>query len=408
MRILLLLTLSLISAIAFSQNDDFKTLMANGKAEFNREDSLQDYLKAVEYFQKAVELAPRDAEARYFLGYAYSRLNSKDGQGMIKQRKDLTLKSSEQFEMVTKLSPLYKGELVAIDPYTKLSSEWGSLAMSYLYNNKQDSAIWAFKEGKKRGGFGNYILSVNRKILNTCKPNAILVSSGDIYTISLWYLQLVEGCRNDVSVVDISLLNSDWYPTYLSKNKIVSFDLPDATIDTINYCSWADSAITIKDFTWTVKPSYYEHYLLRGDRVFMSLLRKNNFNRDIYFTKGFIEEYKLSLQDYLNSLLIVDKLDVNNSKQDDYNNYKILMNEVLSLTSLINKNSPDEQNVLNNFRFDILYKIIANIDLHNNKQANNLLLILDRYISEKEFPYHDNQTAEYVANMREWLKYMED
>jgi hypothetical protein len=84
------------------------------------------------------------------------------------------------------------------------------------------------------------------------------------------------------------------------------------------------------------------------------------------------------------------------------------MNEVLSLTSLINKNSPDEQNVLNNFRFDILYKIIANIDLHNKKQANNLLLILDRYISEKEFPYHDNQTAEYVANMRERLKYMED
>ena len=408
MRILLFLTLLLIPAIAFSQNDDFKTLMANGKAEFNREDSLQDYSKAVEYFRKAVELAPRDAEARYFLGYAYSRLNSKDGQGMIKQRKDLTLKSSEQFEMVTKLSPLYKGELIAIDPYTKISSEWGSLAMSYLYNNKQDSAIWAFKEGKKRGGFGNYILSVNRKILNTCKPNAILVSSGDIYTISLWYLQLVEGCRNDVSVVDISLLNSDWYPTYLSKNKIVSFDLSDATIDTINYCSWADSAITIKNFTWTVKPSYYEHYLLRGDRVFMSLLRKNNFNRDIYFTKGFIEEYKLSLQDYFNSLLIVDKLDINSSKQDDYNNYKIMMNEVLSLTSLINKNSPDEQNVLNNFRFDILYKIIANIDLHNKKQANNLLLILDRYISEKKFPYHDNQTAEYVANMRERLIYMED
>ncbi len=48
-------------------------------------------------------------------------------------------------------------------------------------------------------------------LLNSCDKNAILFVSGDNETFPLWYLQYCEGIRTDVSIINISYLNTDWY-----------------------------------------------------------------------------------------------------------------------------------------------------------------------------------------------------
>lgn len=415
-RIFILLCFLLKLQFSYSQELSFQALLDSGKAAFKLQDRGEkpDYTVAFDLLTKAIKMNPNNAEARYFLGYTIDRLNAYDGSKMNLNRKESVIKISEQFEQVNRLQKEYTGEIYLLDPYSKITSSWGSLAQAYLVQNKLDSAKWAFLEGKGRGGFIEPVLEFNRQMMNSCKKNAILITIGDIYTIPAWYLQTIENFRSDITIIDANLINSDWYPKYLKHNQHLDMTLSDQELDTINYLPWTPTAYSIANpketaqfFSWIFKATYYDQYVLRGDRILLDIFKTNVFQRDFYFAGVPDSTYNLNLSDYIIDDGIVTRVMV---QQNNLSSSPTVLSQNLEKYTIEKLNAEDIRKsretvrLLNNYRFTFLGNCQFLYSKGEKKEANRLFQVMDTKFNEQKLPYISDEFHKEVEDFRALLE----
>ena len=87
--------------------------------------------------------------------------------------------------------------------------------------------IMAWQNWDDHDRSGRYtVRDIAKNYLDSCDENAILFTNGDNDTFPLWYIQDVEGYRTDVRVVNLMLLNADWYIDQMKKKSYKSEALP--------------------------------------------------------------------------------------------------------------------------------------------------------------------------------------
>jgi hypothetical protein len=155
-------------------------------------------------------------------------------------------------------------------------------------------------------------------ILTSCEPDAILFTNGDNDTFPLWYIQEVIGLRKDVRVVNLSLLNTDWYilqmkheePVITIKysDEYITETLCGHTQEAINKRLWPPEGRTVEaaGIQWDIPP-YQTFDLQQGQRGILrvqdvmvyNIINWTNWERPIYFASTVAQGNKIGLQSHL-------------------------------------------------------------------------------------------------------------
>jgi hypothetical protein len=102
---------------------------------------------------------------------------------------------------------------VELDP--TFTDAWFGLVTDYMGRNEPVRVLDALKHLLETGAIRDEVMDYSYNMIALMGNNSVLVTNGDNDTYPGWILTKVLDYRPDVTIVNRSLLNTDWYPGYV-------------------------------------------------------------------------------------------------------------------------------------------------------------------------------------------------
>ncbi len=246
---------------------------------------------------------------------------------------------------------------------------------------------------------GNYVAwDMSYNMLQSCEPNAIIFTNGDNDTFPLWYLQEVEGVRKDVTVANLSLLNTPWYIKQLRDTRPPGecfISLTDPQIDdlTRGLTPWKTQTVRIPVkndplntagyLEWTLKPTFGGGALKVQDMMILRILNDSKWEYPVYFAVTVSPTNRLGLDDYLSMEGLTfrvhsHKVDmIDSEKMEEYLMTELAdetwSREYTSKSELLVKSDPEKTFWSREYQPGYLFRNLGNEDVYYNPQIIRLL-----------------------------------
>ena len=208
-------------------------------------------------------------------------------------------------------------------------------------------------------------------LLESCDEDGILFTNGDNDTFPVWFLQEVEGVRKDVRVVNLSLLNTNWYIKQLRDREpkvdirysdtIIDSVLTDTQLVDLYKRLWREPKVPteFKKMNLDVEVGTLPgHDLLRvQDAMIIKMIHWNEWKRPIHFAITIPASNRLSLDPYLRMEGMTMRLVPERDLGPDYEKLTRNLYEVYRFRSLNDSTVYKDENtarLLGNYRACIL------------------------------------------------------
>jgi len=162
-------------------------------------------------------------------------------------------------------------------------------------------------------------LMLAKNVLDTCEENAVLFTFGDNETYPMWCLQEAYEYRRDVRMINLSLLQSDWYVAQVKNKLKVPISLTDEQI--LWYPAGEREGQTImrpkvpfldrpRQVRTLMTPYMHENRVVRvSEMIVDDIVIENRWRNPIYFSSLPYAESPLKLRDHVVATGMLYKLE---------------------------------------------------------------------------------------------------
>lgn len=234
-----------------------------------------NYPGALVEYRAALNLENGNAEANYFVGQALLYSDHLD-------------EAMSYFEQAIQRDPSY-------------AKSHEKLALIHMLRGDNARAAQHWRELKRKGGMSQALVEFSQNLILTVAENGIIFTNSEADTHPLWYLQLGEGLRRDVCVVNTGLLNFTWYVRMLRVHAGLDVRYKDEELqERLQERLWPKpKPETIAGLRWILPPAPGQKSLRAQDVVTLDVLAWNAWQRPVYFAVTVAPENKLGLEDFL-------------------------------------------------------------------------------------------------------------